>query len=124
MIMTIVEAVQSVLSRYVDFSGRSRRSEYWWFCLANLIISSVLNGLGQNIKLFSILAGLYALAVLLPSLAVGIRRLHDTGKSGWWLLIACVPIVGSILLIVWMCKDSDPGENQYGPNPKEGPVAY
>jgi uncharacterized membrane protein YhaH (DUF805 family) len=64
------------------------------------------------------LSGIYSLAVLIPSLAVGVRRLHDTGKSGWWLLLALIPVVGVIVLLVFMCQDSNPGQNQYGPNPK------
>lgn len=117
--MSIIDAVKSVFTQYVGFSGRARRSEYWWFCLANIIINSILSGLGRNIGLFSVLSGIYGLAVLLPALAVAVRRLHDIGKSGWWFLLNLIPLVGQIILIVWYCKDSEPGENQYGANPKE-----
>ena len=128
--MTIKEAIISVFTNYATFSGRARRSEYWFFALFNSIVSSALSILGRNIfgdgssvNLFTMLASLYSLAVLLPGLAVTWRRLHDVGKSGanyFWVLL---PIVGWIILIVYLCRDSQPGENQYGPNPKE-PVYY
>lgn len=106
-----------VLKKYAVFQGRSRRQEYWMFVLINLIISYVLAFVCRLFGL-GLLSILYSLAVLLPSLGVQIRRLHDIGKSGWWLLIAFVPVVGWILLLVWMCRDSDPGANAYGMNPK------
>lgn len=115
--MSFVDAVKSVFTQYVGFNGRARRSEYWYFFLFNFIVALVLSVIGQAIG-SNILSTLWSLAVLLPGIAVGIRRLHDINKSGWWLLISLVPIVGTILVIVWCCKDSDPGENQYGPNPK------
>lgn len=107
-----------VLSNYVGFSGRARRQEYWMFVLINVIISIVLGILDAIMGTNSLLNGLYSLAVLLPSLAVTVRRLHDTGKSGWWLLISLIPIIGAIILLVFTCLDSEPEENQYGPNPK------
>jgi uncharacterized membrane protein YhaH (DUF805 family) len=113
-----------VLRKYVDFSGRARRAEYWFFALVNLLISIGLSiidsilGLGGSGSV-GILSGLYGLAVLLPSLAVACRRLHDTNRSGWWILIALIPIIGVIVLIIFAVQDSDPGTNQYGPNPKE-----
>ncbi|TJY41720.1 DUF805 domain-containing protein [Cohnella pontilimi] len=67
-----------------------------------------------------VLSGLYALAILLPSLAVSVRRLHDTGRSGWWLLIGLIPLIGAIILLVFTCQDSQPGDNRYGPNPRSG----
>lgn len=118
--MSFTDAIKSVITQYVGFSGRARRSEYWYFFLFNIIISTVLTALGSmtGAGIFSTLSGLVSLALLLPGLAVAIRRLHDTGKSGWFILFVLIPIVGEILLIVWYCKDSQPGENQYGPNPK------
>ncbi|MNI51531.1 Inner membrane protein YhaI [compost metagenome] len=107
-----------VLQNYVGFQGRARRTEYWMFFLFNFIIGIVLGILGAIIGLGNGLNYLYSLAILLPSLAVGVRRLHDTGKSGLWLLIALVPFVGAIVLLVFMCLDSEEGTNQYGPNPK------
>ncbi len=115
-----------VWKRYAQFSGRSRRKELWMFALFNTIICTVLYVGGMMMAMrgsslgtiFFALYGIYALAVLVPSLAVEVRRLHDIGKSGWWLLIAFVPIVGAILLLVWFVSDGQPGDNQYGPNPK------
>ena len=105
-----------VLKNYVGFQGRAKRKEYWMFVLINCIISTVLALLGSQVEIFQLLAGLYSLAVLLPSLAVSIRRLHDTGRSGWWLFISLIPLIGSIILIVFMCQDSRENENQYGAN--------
>ena len=122
--MTFMESIQTVFQKYADFTGRARRSEYWWFVLAYSIVNGVLSGISQALgsgglsTVISILSLIIALGCLVPSLAVGARRLHDIGKSGWWLLISLVPCVGSILLIVWCAKDSDPGDNMYGPNPK------
>ena len=106
-----------VLRKYAVFSGRARRKEYWMFVLVHIIISIVIFIIG------SFAYGLYGLAIIIPAFAVAIRRLHDTGRSGWWLLVNCVPIIGWILLFIWMVKDSDEGENQYGPNPKEALVS-
>lgn len=111
------------LKKYAVFSGRARRKEYWYFVLFNLIIGFVLGFIEGALGLFpdadqSILATIYSLAVLLPGLGVSVRRLHDTDRRGWWLLIALIPLVGSIVLIVFMAQDSKPGDNRYGPNPK------
>jgi uncharacterized membrane protein YhaH (DUF805 family) len=114
-----------VMKKYVTFSGRARRKEYWMFVLVNGIIAFVLATIqsatvdsnGQSPLV--ILTSLYSLAVFLPSLAVSVRRLHDTGHSGWWYLIVLVPLIGAIVLLVWFVSDSQPGENQYGPNPKD-----
>ncbi|MET9913977.1 DUF805 domain-containing protein [Streptomyces sp. NPDC006476] len=113
-----------VLKKYAVFSGRARRKEYWMYALFVGIIYVVLSVLTVATKssAFSILLGVFWLAILLPSLAVGVRRLHDTGRSGWWLLFGIVPLVGSITLLVFSCLDSEPGQNKYGPNPKEAPV--
>ena len=113
------EAVRTVLSKYADFSGRARRSEYWYWTLATFIADIVLSIVDVALGT-SLLVLLFGLAVLLPGLAVGVRRLHDTGRSGWWLLIALIPLVGVILLTVWFCTDSTPGDNAYGPSPKGG----
>ncbi len=114
-----------VLKNYVTFNGRARRKEYWIFFLVNTIISAVLTSVDSfiagpgNIGIFYYIGILYSLAVLLPGLAVSIRRLHDTGRSGWWLLILLIPLIGAIVLLIFMAQDSNPGENQFGPNPKE-----
>lgn len=112
------------LKKYAVFEGRSRRSEFWYFCLFNFIISFILgiiSGIvGDN---QGILGTIYFLAILIPALAVSARRLHDIGKSGWWILINLIPVVGFIWYIVLIVKDSAPGENKYGFNPKMVPAA-
>lgn len=112
-----------VLKKYVDFSGRARRQEYWMFALINTIIYLILAVIeyavgGSREVGRSALGGIYSLAVLLPSLGVSVRRLHDTGRSGWWLLLNLIPCVGGIIYLVFMIEDSQVGDNQYGPNPK------
>src|SRR5436309_5574241 len=111
----------AVLKKYLVFTGRATRTEYWMFALFNVIISIVLSIIGYVVvggNGQSALSSLYSLAVLLPSLGVSVRRLHDTNRSGWWLLISLVPIIGIIVLIVFLVQDSDPGDNRYAPNPK------
>lgn len=109
-----LEAVTLFFSRYADFKGRSRRSEYWWVMLFNVIVSVVLVLLPDSL---AFLSSLWSLAILVPSLAICIRRLHDVGKSGWWYLFILIPLVGGIILLVQFCKDSTE-DNQWGPNPK------
>jgi uncharacterized membrane protein YhaH (DUF805 family) len=111
-----------VLKKYAVFDGRARRKEYWMFVLFNAIASMIL-GIVDTAIHSPLLGIVYALGVLIPSLAVAVRRLHDTGRSGWWILIGLVPIVGTVILIVFMVMDSQLGENQYGPNPKGSPTA-
>ncbi|HET9172020.1 MAG TPA: DUF805 domain-containing protein [Actinospica sp.] len=113
----MIDYYTGVLKNYAVFEGRARRAEYWQFALVNFIIVVVLDIVGAVVK-FPFLGVLYILAVLVPSLAVGIRRLHDTNRSGWWILIGLVPFVGGIILLVFTCLDSTPGPNQFGPNPK------
>ncbi len=111
-----------VLKRYAVFTGRARRAEYWYFTLFSIIVSIVLSIISEIIgDSKNIIGSLYSLAVLLPGIAVGIRRLHDIGKSGWWMLINFIPIAGWIWFIVLACKESTPGDNKYGPNPKNIP---
>lgn len=104
-----------VLKKYAVFEGRARRKEYWFFFLFNITISIVLELVG-----IMALQLVYGLGVLIPSIAVSVRRLHDIGKSGWLLLIGLIPLIGFIVLIVFAVKDSQPGDNEYGPNPKAG----
>lgn len=117
-----------VLKKYAVFKGRARRKEYWFFVLFNVIISFVLTFIDGMLGTLSVQSGIgvlgfiYLLAVLLPGIGVSIRRLHDTDRSGWWLLIGLIPFVGAIVIFVFMVLDSTPGENQYGPNPKEAEV--
>ncbi|MBO4898155.1 MAG: DUF805 domain-containing protein [Clostridia bacterium] len=117
-----------VIKKYAVFGGRARRKEYWMFVLFNAIASYILsfvdNLAGLTLKLgetpIGILSLIYSLFILLPSLGVCIRRLHDIDKSGWWLLIGLIPIVGWIILLVFYCKEGTAGENQYGADPKAG----
>lgn len=105
---------------YSNFSGRSRRSEYWYFPLFNTLIYFLLflpAAVLQN-EMLMLLPGLYILASLIPSLALAVRRLHDTNRSGWFLLLGFIPLVGAIIMLVFMLEDSQYGENKYGPNPK------
>lgn len=112
------------LKKYADFKGRSRRSEYWYFVLFNILavmaiamISGILSSVIGDAAFG--LTAIYYIGIIIPSLAVAVRRLHDTGRSGWWYLIGLIPIIGGIVLIVFFCEDSKPGSNQWGPNPKE-----
>lgn len=106
-----------VLKNYAVFSGRAQRTEYWMFVLFNFIITLALAFLDSAINNPGVLTGLYSLAVLIPSLAVLFRRLHDTGRSGWWVLIFLVPVIGAIVILVFLVLASEEGENDYGPNP-------
>ena len=124
----------AVLKNYAGFSGRARRKEYWMFILFNLIfaglamvIDNVLGttfsfdmGYGATDLPYGYVYLAYALAVFIPGLALSVRRLHDVSKSGWMILISLIPFIGAIWLLVLFVTDSTPGENQYGPNPKEG----
>ena len=100
-----------VLKKYAVFEGRAGREEFWMFSLINLLISIGLHFIS------GVLGGIYNLAVLLPSLGVGARRLHDTGRSGWWLLLLLVPVIGIIVLIVFWVQESRAGSNEHGPSP-------
>ncbi|NQT34353.1 DUF805 domain-containing protein [bacterium] len=111
-----------VLKKYAVFGGRARRTEYWMFVLFNIIIAIAIGVIEGIVGSPAIVSGLYSLGVLIPSLAVAVRRLHDTDRSGWWILIALVPVVGFIVLLVFMVQDGTPGENQHGQNPKADPA--
>lgn len=116
-----------IKNHYVDFKGRARRKEYWMYTLFNFLAILIFYALffvaaySQQQTLMYIISGilwLYCLGLILPSLGVAIRRLHDIGKSGWWLFVSLIPAVGGIILLVFSCTDSVPGNNEYGPNPK------
>ncbi len=107
-----------VLKKYVVFGGRARRKEYWYFALFNLIFALVLGVIDGLVGTYSVLSSLYSLAVLLPAIGVSVRRLHDTGRSGWWLFIGLIPLIGAIILLVYMVSDSQAGTNEYGASPK------
>lgn len=114
--MILVEAWKNaVLNNYTNFEGRANRAEFWWFVLANLIAAVILAALSQVSSIFGLLYAVYALGVLLPTIAVAMRRLHDTNKSGWLLLLAFVPLVGGIILIVFYATRGDADSNSYGP---------
>ena len=114
------------LKKYADFSGRAPRAEYWWFYLLIIIgyvIAMILDsmlGLGQTVGPYGVLMAVFALAILIPSIAAGIRRLHDTDRSGWWLLIGLVPLIGVIVLIVFFVTQGTAGPNKYGDDPYAG----
>ena len=114
-----------VLKNYATFSGRARRKEYWIFFLFNVLISLGLGVIDVVAGTYSVeyetgfFSGLYSLLVLIPSIAVSVRRLHDTNRSGWWVVISLIPIIGVLVLFVFTCLDSQPGTNRFGVNPKE-----
>jgi uncharacterized membrane protein YhaH (DUF805 family) len=113
-----------VLRNYANFEGRARRKEYWMFFLFNLIVSfgiGIIDGiLGLKVGFMGTLGLLYTLGILVPSIAVGTRRLHDIDKSGWWQLLGFIPLIGVIVLIVWYASEGDTGSNRFGPDPKLG----
>ncbi len=117
-----------VLKKYAVFSGRSSRKEFWYFSLISFLISIVLAvadvmaGTFDAETGFGLLLGIYTIAVLIPGIAVSVRRLHNTDRSGWLFLIGLIPLIGGIILIVFWAQDSQPGENQYGSNPKDAAV--
>lgn len=114
------------MRQYADFTGRARRAEYWWFILVfvlaffALTLVDGLMGFWNEDAGAGLLSGVLSLVCVIPSLAVGARRLHDTGRSGWWQLINLVPLIGLAVLIFWFAKDGDAGPNRYGPDPKAG----
>ncbi len=134
----LITAYKSMFKKYAKFNGRSRRSEYWFATLANFlvimiaymlmipaIVESANTGyMSDGMAVFMALVALaifgYSIAVMIPGLAMGVRRLHDVGKSGWFMLLGLIPYIGGIILFVFMVQDSQPGANQYGTNPKEG----
>lgn len=133
----LISAYKSMFKKYAQFNGRSRRSEYWFAGLANFIVIMIfylimfipmmvdITNYGEPsgatagvMGIGGLLIFVYAIAVLVPSLALSVRRLHDTGRSGWFLLLNLIPYIGGIIIFVFTVLDSQPGPNQYGPNPK------
>ena len=110
--------------KFADFSGRAQRSEYWYFFLFNFLISAGLTlidfalGTGDPSSGLGLFSGIFSLAILIPSISVGVRRLHDIDRSGWWMLLALIPVIGAIILIVFFALDSQPDTNRFGSNPK------
>ena len=115
--MNFFDAIKSCLSGYFDFSGRSSRSEYWWFLLFVMIVNIVVSILANTNAAIGTVAVLVYLGLLIPMVAVQVRRLHDIDRSGWWILISFVPLVGAILLLVWHCSKGTHGDNRFGKDP-------
>ena len=105
--MDFTTAIKTCFSKYADFNGRARRSEFWYFYLLTFVAAWI-----------PFLGWLLSVALIIPSLSVGARRLHDIGRSGWWQLLVLIPFIGGIILLIWWAKDSTPGANEYGENPK------
>lgn len=130
--MTFTESVRTVLAKYATFDGRAARSEYWWFALFVLLASIPLAFIDQMIVAPGLgyesfkestpqfVSWLFSLAMFLPSIAVAVRRMHDLGKSGWWVLIVLIPILGVLIMIYWFVQRGTEGANDYGPDPLAG----
>lgn len=109
--MNLLESVSSVYRQYFGFSGRACRSEYWWFALFNSVVALILS------IAVPILYFIFVIGTIAPALGVLVRRLHDTGRTGWWALIMFVPIIGAIGLLIFAISEGESGDNRYGPNP-------
>jgi uncharacterized membrane protein YhaH (DUF805 family) len=121
--MNFGQAIKTCLNKYATFSGRATRSEYWYFFLFLVIVNIVASVLDSTI--FGAMPVLYliaTLALLVPSIAAGVRRLHDTDKAGWWLLVGLIPVIGTIVLIVFFCQRGSVGTNQFGPDPLQASI--
>ena len=117
--MTFQDSVRKCLENYATFSGRAARPEFWWFALF-LFLGNFLLGLLDAAVLptdVSLLAPLFSLATIVPALAVSVRRLHDTGKSGWWVLLHLIPVIGFLVMLYLYLQPTEPGDNEYGPQP-------
>jgi uncharacterized membrane protein YhaH (DUF805 family) len=116
--------LEALTKKYATFAGRARRSEYWYFVLFYILAAVALSIIDVVVGTYNeesglgLLSGLFMLATIVPSLAVTARRLHDTDRSGWWLLLYFIPVLGALVLLVFMVLDSQPGTNRFGPNPK------
>ena len=113
------EYYKLAFKKYAEFTGRSRRRAFWYFTLFNMLVSYAIAGLAYFLLNAAFLSYIYTLIAFIPGLAVTVRRLHDIGKSGWWILIGIIPIIGWIIMIVWAATDSQPGTNAWGPDPKQ-----
>ena len=114
------EAVSTCFRKYADFTGRASRPEYWWFFLSYVVVLFVVGIVASSVSsvTLALLLGIGFLALIIPMLAAAVRRLHDTGRSGWWYFIGLVPLVGGIILLVLLATEGQPGPNQYGPSPR------
>ena len=122
--MTFTQAIRSGFANYVNFRGRAVASEFWWWQLFVLLVAFALGMVdGALDPNADVIADIWALAVLLPGLAVSVRRLHDSDMSGWWLFALMIPFVGLVLLLVWFIQDGTPGYNRFGPDPRHRAVS-
>jgi uncharacterized membrane protein YhaH (DUF805 family) len=112
------QAIAACLSKYADFQGRAARPEYWWFALFNALADILASILDKDVIGYPVLQVIVALALIIPAVAVGVRRLHDTDRSGWWLLVVFVPLIGGVALLVWFCFKGTAGDNRFGPAPQ------
>jgi len=117
--MTFGEAVKSGFDHYVKFDGRASRPAYWWWFLFAILVAACASIIDAAIGSFGVVSGIAGLVLLLPGLSVAIRRLHDTDRTGWWILIGLIPLIGFIVLLVFYLQKGDPGENRFGPPPAE-----
>jgi uncharacterized membrane protein YhaH (DUF805 family) len=115
--MSFGEAIAAGFGNYVNFQGRASRSEFWYWVLFAIILAIVAAIIDNAIIGLPIIGVVVSLGLLLPGLSVSIRRLHDTDRTGWWILIGLVPIVGAILLLIWYCTKGTTGPNSYGSDP-------
>ena len=119
---TFGASIAMCFSKFGTFAGRAPRAEYWWFSLFCWIINVVLNIIeaGSRTGAFTVISALFGLAIIIPNLAVSVRRLHDLDRTGWWLLLWLLPVIGWIIMLVWMCSRGTRGPNRYGP--ENGPT--
>ncbi|PHZ85670.1 DUF805 domain-containing protein [Paremcibacter congregatus] len=120
--MEFSEAVKSVFSKFATFSGRAARSEYWYFQLFIFLVQIAITILTMVVPFLALLSLIFALITILPGLAVSVRRLHDKNKSGWWLLLCFIPLVGAIILLIWFAMAGTEGPNEYGDDPLADPA--
>ena len=117
--MDFQTSVRTVLQhKYADFSGRARRSEFWWFALFNFVTQIILQVVDGTLFGFNLLSTIFALAVLIPSIAVGVRRLHDRDMAGWWILLVFIPVLGALALLVLYALEGTKGPNRFGKEPR------
>ncbi|MGA2777704.1 MAG: DUF805 domain-containing protein [Steroidobacteraceae bacterium] len=109
--MGFTDAIKTCFNKYVDFSGRAKRPEYWWYALFVFLVSIAISAVSRPAS------GLFSLVTLLPSLAVAARRLHDTDRSGWWQLLWFIPVIGWIIMLIFLVTEGQPGDNEYGSPP-------
>jgi uncharacterized membrane protein YhaH (DUF805 family) len=136
--MTFTQAIKAGFRNYVNFSSRASRSEYWYFVLFIALVFIVLSILDKSMDhistdtastpalvllfAFALVEIIVGLGIILPSISIAVRRLHDLDKSGWWYLLNLVPLIGAIVLLVWYCMRGTVGNNRFGPDPLEGQV--